>query len=139
MVETIEIAGVKRPVSFSLRIAYIYEVKFGRQYLRDVMVLSRALQDVVSSDGEDQIFSLPIPLCADIFWAAFKNGARQTNVDFNFEPEDVVEWFLTDGNSLGTLMEMLMRSFPSENSGDVASIPSETAGEKNRRRRNGRK
>lgn len=140
MVEYIQIADVKRPVSFSLRIAYIYEVKFGRPYLRDVMKLSAALQQVSSGSDEDSIFALPIPLCADIFWAAFANGAKQVGEVFNHEPDEIVDWFLSDANVVSSLMEMFMMSFPSER--DVEAPASASQGgdnAKNRRRRNGRK
>ncbi|MEO0132755.1 MAG: hypothetical protein ABIK73_07500 [candidate division WOR-3 bacterium] len=140
MVEFIEVAGVRRPVSFSLRIAYIYEVKFGRPYLQDVMRLSKALSDVTVKEGEEQFFSLPLALCADIFWAAFKNGYKQSGLVFSEEPDDVTEWFLADSNVLSTLMEMLMKSFPTEevNSESVVSSDVDNS-EKNPPRRNGRR
>lgn len=140
MVEYIQIADVKRPVSFSLRIAYIYEVKFGRPYLRDVMKLSAALQQISSGADEESVFALPIPLCADIFWAAFVNGAKQAGDVFNHEPDEIVDWFLTDANVVSSLMEMLMMSFPSERDVEApAAASSESESAKNPRRRNGRK
>lgn len=98
------------PVSFSLKIAYIYEAAFGRPYLQDLASLGQLFTD---KPGDSDV-AIPIVPMSNIFWAAFKNGAAAKNAQFTHGPEDVAEWLLTYPEIVQTLFNALSASLPAQ-------------------------
>lgn len=98
MVHFLNIGGQERPLCFDQSLAYEYERRLNRSYLRDLNELFQQIAQVGQSVGTNDIGkaaeSLSVVSLVNFFFVSMCLGCRRESRKVDFDENDVADWIL---------------------------------------------